>query len=204
MINHWWAFLVASFAICGTPGPNMLMMLAGGIRHGLRRTAYIMAGCYLAVIALLTASALGLGGLLVVRPMLFRSICVMGALYLLYLGLEAWRAPALPPTGAEEGSVATPAHLFRRGFQTGISNPKALLFAAAFFPQFMNPQKPILPQCLMLLAAFSVIEIGWYIAYAASGSRLAGYLGRESSGRAFNRVTGALFAFFGLMLLGWR
>ena len=82
------------------------------------------------------------------------------------------------------------------------SNPKAILFAAAFFPQFIQPGAPQLPQFAILLVTFSVIEVSWYGVYALSGKRLSVYLRRASVLRWFNRVTGGVFiGFAGVMAL---
>lgn len=203
-IQLWGTFLVATFFICGSPGPNMLMMMSSSVQHGLRRTVYTMAGCYIAVLLAVTLSVAGLGALLKMEPMIFNGLRYAGAVYLVYLGIQAWRAPVTEPMETEGTAVipaATSKVMFIKGFLVGISNPKALLFAAAFFPQFINPGVPALPQIIILLVTFSVLELGWYSVYALGGRSLAMTLRRENIKRLFNRVTGGVFTAFGLFML---
>lgn len=91
-------------------------------------------------------------------------------------------------------------NLYKTGFFTAGSNPKALLFAAAFLPQFIQASLPQVPQLLILLATFSVLEILWYFIYALGGLSMAQQLRKPSILRWFNRVTGGAFiGFAGLM-----
>jgi threonine/homoserine/homoserine lactone efflux protein len=90
--------------------------------------------------------------------------------------------------------------LYKTGFFTAGSNPKALLFAAAFLPQFIQSNLPQAPQLLILLATFSVLEILWYFIYALGGLSMAQQLRKPNILRWFNRVTGGAFiGFAGLM-----
>jgi threonine/homoserine/homoserine lactone efflux protein len=207
-LHTWWTFAIATFFISGTPGPNMLHMMTSGMRHGLRPTFYTMAGCMLAVLAIISASAAGMGTLLETSPYLFDVLRVFGAAYLIYLGIKIAFQPEAAPIdqeiSVEVPESAAPAKIFRGGFMVGISNPKLLLFATAFFPQFIDKSVPQLPQFGILLGSFIVIELGWYMTYAAGGSRIAQYLRRQSVQKIFNRLIGSLFAGFGILLLKYK
>jgi threonine/homoserine/homoserine lactone efflux protein len=206
MNSHtWWTFAIATFFICFSPGPNMLHMMTSAAHYGLRRTFFSMAGCFLAVTSMIAISIAGIGALLHTSPFLFDLLRYAGAFYLLYLGIAAWKSPVPITIDAHK-----PAHLthttpvgiiFRNGFLIGISNPKALLFAGAFFPQFIDPHTPQLPQLLMLFATFAVIEIGCYSIYALGGRSIAGLLKHATVRRVFNRLTGTMFAIFAVLLV---
>jgi threonine/homoserine/homoserine lactone efflux protein len=90
--------------------------------------------------------------------------------------------------------------LYRQGLLVAASNPKAILFAAAFFPQFLDPASPKLPQFAILLSTFAVIEVGWYLVYAFSGHKLAHVLRQARVMRVFNRVTGGIFIGFAALM----
>ena len=144
--------------------------------------------------------------LLLAIPGAFDALRYLGVAYLIYLGIKAWRSNATP-IDVSEGELPLTLSLralFRGGFAIGISNPKLILFAAAFFPQFVDPGHPKPPQFALLVATFAVLESFWYAVYALGGRSLAGYLERPAVKRAFNRVTGVIFVGFGLALLRTR
>jgi threonine/homoserine/homoserine lactone efflux protein len=162
-----------------------------------------------ALMLMLSLSAAGLGALLQAFPAVFDALRLAGAAYLAYLGVQVWRSPVQESTetdgtaqannlGATLGNWA----LYRQGALVAASNPKAILFAAAFFPQFLNPALPQLPQFGILLGTFAVVEVSWYFVYAASGKQLARYLQRASVMRAFNRLTGGVFVGFAALMVG--
>ncbi|MDQ1158457.1 threonine/homoserine/homoserine lactone efflux protein [Sphingomonas sp. SORGH_AS 950] len=202
-LHTWWLFVGAVFLLSGTPGPNMLHIMTRSVDMGLRRSTAAMAGCLSAVVIVLAASAAGLTTVLLALPGAFEVIRYAGVAYLLFLGIKAWRADVAP---VDVGDGAIPPSLshravFRGGFLIGISNPKLILFAVAFLPQFINPARAQMPQFAILVATFAVIEGLWYAVYALGGRSLSRYLGRPSVKRAFNRLTGAIFMGFGLALL---
>jgi threonine/homoserine/homoserine lactone efflux protein len=100
--------------------------------------------------------------------------------------------------------VAESGALFRQGVLVAASNPKAILFVAAFLPQFIQPSLPKLPQFAILLTTFAVIKTSWYLVYAVSGRRLASYLRRAAILKAFNRLTGSVFVGFGALMAAVR
>ena len=165
-----------------------------------------MAGCLAAVVLILVASAGGLTALLMALPGAFEILRYAGAAYLLFLGVQAWRADVAPLDVAKDTlkSHEPLEKLFRGGFIIGISNPKLLLFATAFLPQFVSPDAPQLPQFAVLVVTFSLIEMLWYLIYGVAGGSLSRQLRKPRLKRAFNRATGTIFMGFGAMLLRAR
>lgn len=203
-LSTWWLFIIMTFVVSATPGPNMLYVMSTSARHGVNAAVVAMAGCMTALLAMMSISAAGLGALLHTFPTVFEVLRLAGAAYLAYLGVKCWRAPVSDVTDDGASPAAMPTAqwgaIYRQGFLVAASNPKAILFAAAFFPQFIHPEAAKLPQFAILLATFSVIEVAWYFVYAVSGKSLAVYLRRATVMRAFNRVTGGVFiGFAGLM-----
>jgi len=205
--STWWLFILMTFVVSATPGPNMLYVMSTSARHGVRPAVVAMLGCMTALLAMMSVSAAGLGALLQTFPTVFEALRLAGAAYLAYLGVKCWRSPVQDRRGdGATGSLATaePAvpsgAIYRQGFLVAASNPKAILFAAAFFPQFINPDAAKLPQFAILLTTFTVIEVGWYFVYAVSGKRLSIYLQRATVMRAFNRLTGGVFIGFAALM----
>ena len=205
-LETWSLYLGAVVLIACTPGPNVLYVTTRSIRFGLGASFVAMAGCLLALVMMLTGSVAGLSAVLLAVPAAFDVLRYAGAAYLIYLGIQMWRAPDEPETPTADGSPRETSFLsvFRGGFLVGISNPKLLIFAAAFFPQFIIPAAPWGPQFAVLVATFVAVELFFYVVYALSGQRLAVHLLRGVWRRRFNRVSGAIFMGFGAVLLRYR
>ncbi len=206
--DRWWLFAVTVFLISGTPGPNMLHVMTRSVRHGFTRSIWAMAGCMSAVLLALAASAAGVGAVLLASPHLFDVLRYAGAAYLAWLGIKAWRGAGKGAAGMDPDVPVTAGAsaftLYRDALFTGLSNPKLILFAAALFPQFISQKAGWAPQFAILTGTFVVIETGWYIAYAAGGRRLAGWLASPKRQRLFDRATGSLFFLFGAGLIAAR
>lgn len=202
--HTWWLFVGMTFVVSATPGPNMLLVMSHGARFGWRKAVMTMAGCMSALLTMMSLSAAGLGAVLHTSPTLFDALRYMGAAYLAYLGYRLWIAPT---QGAHAGETMTDAaaqrsggSLYREGLAVAASNPKAIVFAAAFFPQFIQPGSPALPQFGILLSTFAVIEVAWYGIYAVSGHKLSLYLQRPEVLKTFNRLTGGVFVGFAALM----
>jgi threonine/homoserine/homoserine lactone efflux protein len=182
----------------------MLHIMMRSIQAGARRSIFAMAGCMTAVLLCLFASAFGLGALLKAEPRLFDLLRYGGVAYLVWLGIKAWRAPVESPGDVTTRPVQSVASLYRGGLLIGLSNPKLIIFAAALFPQFVDPGAAFAPQLGIMVATFAVIECFWYGMYALGGRSLARWLAPANRQRLFNRVTGTIFVGFGAALLGHR
>jgi threonine/homoserine/homoserine lactone efflux protein len=205
-LHTWFLFIATVFVVSAIPGPNMLLVMTHGARHGLQGATATMAGCLSALILMLAISAIGLGALLVAWPATFTALKTAGALYVVYLGIKSWRAK----TGgnANPGASSSPAGRaaqnaaarFRNGFLVASSNPKAILFAGALLPQFVRADAPKLPQFAALIATFAIVEVSWYVVYAGAGTRIGERLRDPRVARVFNRLTGGIFAGFGAVM----
>ena len=200
-------FYVAAVALLiATPGPTMLMCMTNALNHGPRRAMTSVAGSVSAVLVVMLLSAMGLGALLAASETAFTIAKFIGAAYLIWLGIKTFRsdASALAVDGGTES--ATPASAPRRSFYlqgllVGASNPKAVLFFAAFFPQFLNPAAPMAPQFAILALTFMAFEFTVLTTCALSVSRLAPLLRRSGPVRWINRLCGGLFTLMGGLLL---
>ena len=217
-LSTWWLFIAMTFVVSATPGPNMLLIMSVSARHGVRASVMAMLGCMTALLAMMSISAAGMGAVLQNSPQVFEALRLAGAAYLAYLGIKVWRAPVqeeatTTTTGSWSAAGDTPqakvppavpaiktGAIYREAFLVAASNPKAILFAAAFFPQFIHADSPQFPQFAILLATFTVIEVTWYFVYAISGKRLSVYLQRAAVMKVFNRITGGVFVGFAALM----
>ena len=207
-LQAWWIFVVMTFVVSATPGPNMLLVMSHGARFGLRAAVMTMAGCMTALLCMMSISAAGLGALLHSFPAVFDALRYLGAAYLAYLGYKLWMA-GLPSSATEGASLQgaperSGGSYYRQGLAVAASNPKAIVFSAAFFPQFIQAEWPALPQFAILLITFTVIEVSWYLIYALSGQKLSQYLQQAHVLKNFNRVTGGVFVGFAALMAASR
>ncbi|MGE0313700.1 MAG: LysE family translocator [Lautropia sp.] len=201
-LHLWLIYLAAAVGLSLTPGPNGLLALTHGMRFGWRPTLHTALGGIAGFMLLVAASIAGLGALLATSERAFEIAKWIGAAYLVYLGVRTWRAPpplidvapAGPASGDDGGaSLAMPSarRRFAEGFMVAVSNPKALIFFAAFLPQFMQPDLPLWQQFAILGGTFGLVELAYELLIASAAQRVAPWLGRH--GRWFNRTAGATF-----------
>lgn len=203
-LETWLLFSGAALVVILIPGPLSLLMISNSLNYGLRRSYPAFLGGVFASIGLLSASALGLGALLLASEQLFSALKIVGALYLFYLAWQSWQQSRRPAEGAVVPE-AQPAPRFRalfgRAFVLGASNPKDILFFAAFLPQFLSSQQPFLPQLLIMIATWTLLDLLCKLAYGLSAHGAARYL-RSGKGQGwFNRVSAGLFGGAGAVAL---
>ncbi len=199
-LELWLIYCVAAVGLSLTPGPNGLLSLTHGACFGFRPTVYTVLGGALGFFLLIAASLGGMGALLAASERAFTIAKWVGAAYLVYLGFRIWRAPA-PVVALGDGQAradARPLRLFNQGFLVAVSNPKALIFFAAFLPQFMVPGVPYGLQLAIFGGTFVVVEIAYELLLALMAQRIAPWLARH--GRWFNRAAGATFVGIGAAL----
>ena len=196
-------YLAAVAVLVLSPGPTMLMCMTTALNDGRSSGVASAAGSISAVMGVMTLPALGLGALLAASEIAFTVVKVIGALYLIWLGIKTFFGKA---DGLEIGTTAAQGgqrlrSSYGRGFLVGSSNPKALLFFTAFFPQFLSPGEPLLPQYGILALTFVAFEFTVLSTCAFGVSAIAPALRSARPMRWINRVTGGLFATMGGLLL---
>jgi len=197
-VSTYLIYLAAVTILVITPGPTMLMCASNALNHGPVRAMASAAGALTASLAVMALSALGLGALLAASAEAFTALKVAGAAYLIWLGMRMVRGSAPPLADAP---AARNGSLFLQGLFVGASNPKALLFFAAFFPQFINPTRPVLPQFVLLSLTFVTLDGAMLATCAAGIGRVAPWLREARVVRWINRVCGGLFTVLGCLLL---
>lgn len=202
----WLTYLGVITALIAFPGPVALLCASHGLKHGHRRTLSTVIGGALAALIMMTCSALGLGAILATSETAFLILKFVGGAYLIWLGIQSWRAPAEAPqwTPSEEQAELQPLSswsLFKTGFTVGISNPKDLLFFAALFPGFIAMDQPQLPQFAILAITWLVIDTTLMSLYSVLGAQASRWFRHAHHVRWFNRITGSLFISAGSALL---
>ena len=195
-------FVVSTCLISATPGSNMLLAFQFGLNYGLKKTLWTMAGLSIGLAILLGVSLFGLNFISVRFPIILTLIKVLGGLYLFYLGVQSWRTANKHLQNTDKINISpTPAQLFKTGIWVSLSNPKAILFFATFFPKFIDFKIPTLSQYLILAVAFFVIETFWQFVYTISGKQMTTWLNQGTRLMWLNRVCGLIFMLIAVLLI---
>ena len=203
-ITTWLVYVGAVFVLTVTPGPSVLMAVSTSVNYGLRQAVLAALGTTSAIVGIMLLSAVGLGAILATSELLFSTLKWAGAAYLAYLGLTSLFARGGTLLLAET-RASMPPRSFVRGFLVGASNPKALVFFTALFPQFIDPSRPQIPQFLVLCTTFVAFELFWLTTYAALGVKSKRWLQQPGRATWFNRATGSVFLMAaGLLALAKR
>src|ERR1700752_2814724 len=142
-VNTWLIYLLAAVGPSLSPGPNGLLALTHGALHGRRKAMYTIFGGALGFVAVIALSMFGIGALLKASLLWLTVMKWVGGAYLVWLGIQVWRAP---PIGLDAAAPAEPRagwSLFRQGLLSALTNPKGILFFAAFLPQFIDPARSL-------------------------------------------------------------
>lgn len=190
-------FVGAVLLLTAMPGPNVALIVANSVAYGPRYGLLTVAGTSAAIVVQLALTALGLTELLGTLGHWFEALRWVGVAYLVWLGIAAFRAPVVDLTRMK-AEPKSPRAILLRALLVSLSNPKTLLFYGAFFPQFLDPAKPVLPQVLLLSATFLVLAMivdgCWAIVAGKARFLLA------SHGTWRNRISGGLLLGAGLGL----
>jgi threonine/homoserine/homoserine lactone efflux protein len=199
-LDTWLIYLLAAIGLSLSPGPNGLLALTHGALHGRRMALYTVAGGALGFVGVIALSMFGIGALLETSLAWLAVMKWVGGAYLVWLGIQVWRSP---PIGIDMNRSATPARvrggvLFRQGALSALTNPKGLMFFAAFLPQFIDPARDLFTQFLVMAGTFGAIEIVTEVVIASMAQRISPWLQRV--GRRFNQACGGVFVAIGVAL----
>jgi len=182
------AYLAVTFILVITPGPTVTLVVTTAARHGVRAGLATVAGATLGIACVLVAIAFGLNWVLAHVATLFEALRWVGALYLIYLGIQAWRG------AGKVGASAAPAERvqFTRGFFVALTNPKTIVFFTAFLPQFIDPAlssgRQLAAMCVAALLMATASDTAW----AVAGGMSRAWLMAPARAKVMRRVSGAV------------
>ncbi len=185
-----------------TPGAGAINTMSNSIAIGFRRSLWGILGQQLALVTHIIIVAAGVGLLVSSSPLTFHIIRYAGAAYLAYLGIRKWIDKG--DVSAEEiaglGAMRSHSMLFR-GFWVNLLNPKAIVFFLAFMPSFINPDRPLLPQYVILtLTVVGIDVIVMWLVFAALARQLRRVTTSPGGQLVLNRIFGTLFIVVGIAL----
>jgi homoserine/homoserine lactone efflux protein len=158
------AFLVITAVLVIVPGPIVTLVIATGVQRGVRAALQTVAGATAGNAVLLACIAFGLNWILNASAEVFVYLRLVGAVYLVWLGIQAWRHAGAPGEAVPPGGAV---HAWR-GFIVAITNPKTIAFFTAFLPQFIDPTLSISRQlwvmCAVTVLLAGVLDAMWAMA----------------------------------------
>lgn len=172
------------------PDTSQLLIISNSVRHGLRRSAYTIAGDLTANSLQMTGAAFGLAAIIATAANAFIWIKWLGVAYLVWIGVQLILSKDQPGDVAADASGQS-FRLFRQGFVTSMANPFAVVFFGALFPLFIDPTVPVLPQLFILGVTYLVVDGAILLVWGWLGIRAATALKRFSFGLV-NKVCGTL------------
>lgn len=172
------------------PDTSQLLIVSNAMKHGLRRSVWVIAGDLSANMLQMTAAAFGLAALIASSATAFLWIKWFGVAYLVWIGLSLMLSRDTPQAGGSAAS-GRPFRLYRMGFVTSMTNPFAVVFFAALFPQFITPGLPVWPQLLILGTTYLVVDGLTLLAWGWAADRAVARMAKWSF-TTINRLCGGL------------
>jgi RhtB (resistance to homoserine/threonine) family protein len=189
------------------PGPDTALVTKNALLHGRRAALCTTLGIAGGLAIWTVASALGVASLVRASATAFDALKLIGAGYLIWLGVQALRAAGRRSAGAgvqDDASAFRGRDGFRQGVVGNLSNPKIAAFFTSLLPQFIGTGRSLLVGCLALGGVFVLMTIAWLGAYALAAARASAWLRRPRVKAAMDRVTGLVLIGFGLRLVTER
>ena len=191
-LHTWFAFFVASWIIAVSPGSGAVLSMSHGLSYGVRKTSATIMGLQLGLLLILLIAGAGVGSLLMASELAFNAVKIVGAGYLIYLGISQWRSGGSPLAAQEAVPEASLKKRVLMGFLTNATNPKGIIFMVAVLPQFMTTSRPLAPQLAILAVTMLAVDTTVMHGYAAGASALGGLMRSARAMRNQNRVFGGL------------
>ena len=204
-LSTWLTFLVAAWAISLSPGAGAVAAMTAGLNHGFVRGYVMSFGLVAGIWTQVLVVGVGLGALIAASSLGFTLIKWLGVAYLVWLGIRQWRAPAEPMVAdpGDSPAVSTRA-LLLRGWAVNAVNPKGTVFLLAVVPQFLDLDRPLAPQYLVIAATLALTDLVVMAGYTALAAKLLRLLRRPGQVRLLNRGFGSLFIGMGVLLASFK
>ncbi|MES2319933.1 MAG: LysE family transporter [Pseudomonadota bacterium] len=200
LLSTWITFVIASAIIAVSPGSGAVLAMSHGLAYGVKKASATVLGLQLGVLLVFAIAGAGVGSLLLASALAFSVVKIIGALYLIYLGVNQWRAKAVPAVVVDAAAPAAQPAFGRRvltGFLTNATNPKGIIFMVAVLPQFISQHAPLLPQLLILGATMVTIDTCVMHGYALLAASMQRFFRDPRAVRQQNHFFGAVLVFMG-------
>jgi threonine/homoserine/homoserine lactone efflux protein len=205
-IDNYLAYLLVAFLTITSPGAAILLAITNAMRYELKAVLYSTLGNILGLFLLSLAAMLGVGTLLKLYPALLGALKIIGALYLIYLGIKQIlnkHKVTIASLHHSDGGYS-PYAIFRQGFLIAATNPKPILFFSAIFPLFLSPEYSAISQFFIMTFTFMAISFASLMGYGYLSTVAKAWFLDEAKLRVFFRISGTIFVMMGIGMALWH
>lgn len=194
-IEFYIIYVSVVFAASIIPGPSMLLALTHGIKYGYKSSISTALGNTSASVIQAIIAISGLSIILTSSQFLFEIIRYIGAVYLIYIGYMLFKTPMSQTFDEDDTSIDSASHLsmFNQAFFVAISNPKAIIFFTALFPQFITDQNAPMSQYIFMTITLGLIAFICMMIYSLAGHKASNFFKTSKIGQYLNKITGGIF-----------
>jgi threonine/homoserine/homoserine lactone efflux protein len=198
-LEVWLTFAIASSVLLLIPGPTILTVVSYALSRGTRSKRQTIPGVVLGDFTAMTISILGAGAIIAASAMLFTALKIVGALYLVWMGLQLWRSGGVTAETTESTRTVSDVGMFWNCYLVTALNPKSIVFFIAFLPQFVSANAPILPQLVILELTFLTLATISLLVWDGLAIKTRSGVHRPSALRIINRAGGGFLVAAGLI-----
>jgi threonine/homoserine/homoserine lactone efflux protein len=198
------AFCGVAAILVVTPGPDMALVARNALVAGPGAVPATVLGVCAGIVVHALAAAVGLSALLAASSTAYAAVKVAGGAYLVWLGIQAWRASRDSGAGGGEDWMLGPARrfagsgAFRQGFVTNVLNPKLVVFFISVLPGFTAGDGSFFAQVVVLGVVFELLTAVWLVAYGLGVAKAGEAMRAPSVRRALERISGTVLVAIGL------
>lgn len=201
-------FLITSLANILSPGMGVIFAVSLSLQQGWHKTLFFAVGQAVGIALLFTMALSGMGLILMSSPVLFATIKIVGAFFVLYLGWKSWRKPAIhfaPDTHTQVTSdSAVPNGVwsnFSKGIVISLCNPQPIVFGITVLPQFIDPARPYVAQSVLMISVYAVLVMVNLTLYAILAEKARRFFAGPRGAQLINRATAVVFFLIGVLVL---
>jgi threonine/homoserine/homoserine lactone efflux protein len=196
-------YLVLVIIATSTPGPAVLFIMTSSTLHGWRKATFAALGNIVGLFCMGILTVAGLGVILNTSEIIFNIVKYFGAGYLIYLGIKLFfqKGPDFQAAQSQLIAANVPSiKIFFQAFGVAASNPKAIVFLTALFPQFLNINEPLIPQFFILISTLMTLSFSFLMFYSLLAHKAKTWLAESNRVKFVSRASGAIFMGFGVLL----
>ncbi|EKO3519168.1 homoserine/homoserine lactone efflux protein [Vibrio fluvialis] len=195
----WLAYVATAIVFSLAPGSGTVNSISNGLSYGTRKSLASIAGLQIGLAIHIMLVGAGIGALVAQSALAFTIIKWVGAVYLVWLGIQKWRdrSSLVADAATQTLSAGT---LLRKAVLINLTNPKSIVFLVALFPQFLDPARDQMTQLLVLGITTVTIDSFVMLGYSSLASQMGRFIRSDRIMRKINRVFGSMFMGCGALL----